>query len=124
MGIVEPKMTVVSEYNDLQESASKLLEKAYLRCVFSIFEDADLTDDSDGDRWLVKHPDIFSTEPVIEGEVKIKYGSWLSNGKYIKVSNPTWKDLINFFDNSCTGDHIFFEGLYLEDGELTLIAGS
>lgn len=123
MGIVEPKMTVVSEYNDLQKSVDELLGRRS-RCVFSIFEEADLAEHSSDNWWLVKHPDIFSADPVIEGEVKIKYDSWYNKGKYIKVSNPTWRDLINFFDISCTGDHIFFEGLYLEDGELALIAGS
>lgn len=118
---IEIKYTKTSEYYDLEKSVKELIGKSP-RTVFSIFKDADHKSTKENG-WLVSHPDIFSEEPAIEGDVNLIYEGWVET-TIEKMSNPTWKDIIIFFDNAPNDGHVFLEGFYREDNDVYIVAGS
>ncbi len=118
---IEIKYDKVSEYEDLEKTAKGLIEGP-CRTIFSIFKEADSPSTKE-DGWLVSHPDILSDEPVIDGVVNLVYDGW--EGTTIeKVSNPTWKKIIRFFNNAPHGGYVFLEGLRREENDVYIVAGS
>jgi hypothetical protein len=111
----------VSEEEDLQRAVKELIGKSP-RTIFSVFKDAEHKS-TKKNGWLVSHPDILSEEPVIGGDVNLVYEGW-EDTAIEKVSNPTWRDIITFFDNVVDGHHVFLEGLCIEDNDVYILAGS
>jgi hypothetical protein len=111
------KDTKVMRYDDLQRKTNELIDGKKTLAEFSIFKDMGGRDEE----WMVKAPDIESTNPVIEGDVVFYSDYWrlTDYNKGEKVysvvyTNPTWKDIINAANNMLmrTCDYgLFFEGL-------------
>lgn len=118
---IEIEYNKVSEEEDLQRAVKELIGKSP-RTIFSVFKDAEHKS-TKKNGWLVSHPDILSEAPVVEGDVNLVYEGW-EDTAIEKVSNPTWRDIITFFDNVTDGHHVFLEGLYSEDNDVYIVAGS
>lgn len=111
--------TKTIEHGQLQKTAEKLTGNWSPMIVFSIFKDLD--DDfarEPGTKWLVRAPDIESTEPVIEGDVVFFINYWRFGDEPVcseKITNPTWRDIIRACDDLMImysdGDGIFLEGI-------------
>lgn len=106
-------------YDVLCNKASSLIDNAVKYLTFSIFTD----DGTENGNWMVKHPNIESTDPVIEGEVGFYSDYWrltdYNNGDVVYsevVTNPNWKDIINAANDmlvrTCEYE-LFLEGLTL-----------
>lgn len=102
-------------YNDLKSKADEMIDSERKLIEFSIFETISGRDEE----WMVKAPDIESTEPVIEGDVIFYSDYWrlTAYNKDEKVfttvfTNPTWKDIINSVNNMLLRTCNY--GLYLE----------
>lgn len=80
---------------------------------FSIFESFD----NEEGVWMVNAPDIESTNAVIGGEVQFVADYWRVAEMPIYscvVKNPTWKDIINIFNDALQqgdGQGVYLEGL-------------
>lgn len=89
------------------------------RVIFSMFTDTKNTEytPSEPDDWIVDAPDILSTKPIIEGEVRFTINYWrvADEPVFSKVySNPSWKDIINACNDLLQGgdsDGVYLEGL-------------
>lgn len=107
-----------STYEHFQTVAESLIDAdKEKRIVFSIFE---TSEDLIGDDWTVKHPDITSSEPVIEGRCIFFINYWRVSEDEIyskEYTNPTWKDIINACNNLLqNGDGC---GVFLENIEFS-----
>lgn len=80
--------------------------------------------DGDYNDNVVNHPDILSTEPILEGEVTVKIIDW--DEKEMKMYNPTWKDIATFFTEFNDGHHIYFEDVRVNEMNdvIEIISGS
>jgi hypothetical protein len=91
--------TATSSYNSLQESAKAMCKHKSAQgntgLVFSIFEDAYGTPGKD---WVVKHPDIWSDEPVFEGNCVFFSNYWRIADHQVNseiMPSPCWSEIIN-----------------------------
>lgn len=92
--------TATSSYDTLQKAAKAMCKhKSKLGRVgveFSMFE-SDKGCPIEGD-WIVKHPDIWSDEPVFEGTCVFYSDYWRISDKPVfsdDMPNPRWEEIIN-----------------------------
>jgi len=119
----ELKYDKVSEYGMLQKLWNDLHDELKCKSVFSMFTELEGVP-YDPDNWQVKHPDILSDEPLVEGKVVIKSMDW--DGNDVEAVNPTWRDVAKFFSYYNDGHHVFLEDL-IWDGQtrtIEIISGS
>jgi len=125
--LTEPllKNTATSSYSTLQKATEAMCKhrsaKGNVGITFSIFETSKKDKgDIDGD-WIVDHPDIWSDEPVFEGNCIFFSDYWriAENPVYSEtMSNPRWEEIISEAgrqlidpeDGSCAC--LFLEGFY------------
>lgn len=97
-------------YDELQELVASMCEQEPIVC-FSIFESFD---NSEG-VWMVNAPDIESLDRVIACKVQFMTDYWRVSDEPVYspvVVNPTWRDIINIFNDMLQqGDR---QGIYLE----------
>lgn len=103
----------VYEYSDLQKLAHAMCTNKPV-LIFSMFASIE-EEEFDVNRWMVRAPDIDSTEPVFKGKVQFMTDYWrVSNMPLYSevVENPTWMTIINIFNDMLqNGDGC---GVYLE----------
>lgn len=104
-----------STYKTLTNDVNNLIEEGKeKRVIFSMFE---TLDSNVVDQWTVKHPDITSSTPVIEGRCVFFINYWRVSEEEVhskELTNPTWKDIINACNNllqSGDGCGIFLENI-------------
>jgi hypothetical protein len=119
---VEIKYSQEGIESEINQKVKELIGRAP-KTVFSIFKTKQWPTSEKGDIWYVEYPDIFSTDPVVEGDVNLVYNGWETDS-IVKYTNPTWKDIILFFENAADGHHIFLEGLYRDGNDIQIVAGS
>jgi len=113
---VSTPMTITSEYKEMSNSVESLIGKPP-RFEFSIFES-----DYSKEGFYVKHPDLHSTKPIVEGKVQFAADYWRINEttevKTPILENPTWKDILvatnNLLEENNAGG-IFLEFLTITD---------
>lgn len=101
-------------YDELQELVASMCEQEPIVC-FSIFESFD---NSEG-VWMVNAPDVESLDRVIACKVQFVADYWRVADEPVYspvVLNPTWRDIINIFNDMLQqGDR---QGIYLEGLDL------
>jgi hypothetical protein len=113
---INTPMTEISEYNEMSKSVATLIGKNP-RFEFSIIQ----SHNSDNG-FYVKHPNLNSMEPVIEGKVQLGTDYWRVNEKNAVTTpvleNPTWKDILiatnNLLEENDAGG-IFLEFLTIKN---------
>ena len=101
------------DYDELQELAASMCKQEPI-LIFSIFGD----DKCNADimhQWRVKAPDIESPGRVIACQVQFMTDYWRVSSEPIYspiVVNPTWRDIINIFNDMLQGGDR--QGIYLE----------
>ena len=92
--------TATSTYNTLQKATKAMCKhksaQGNVGLSFSLFE-TNKDDKGDSDNWLVDHPDIWSDEPVFEGQVIFYSDYWriAEEPVYSDVMpRPRWSEVI------------------------------
>lgn len=115
-------LTATSEYNHLQKCVKAMCKDTSAMgnkgIIFSIFESAYGTPGKD---WVVRHPDIWSEEPVFLGDCIFVTDYWRVSDKVIYsaiMRDPTWMDIINECNRQLIDPEdgstaqLFLEGFY------------
>lgn len=115
-------LTATSLYDTLQSAARGMCKDTSRQgnkgLVFSIFESAYGTPGKD---WVVKHPDIWSEEPVFTGDCIFMTDYWRVADKEIYsaiMRDPTWADIISECNRQLIDPEdgstaqLFLEGFY------------
>ena len=102
------------EYNELQELvASMCRQEPIVR--FCIFKTNEAKSTKDRNTWFVDAPDVESLDRVIACKVQFMTDYWRVSDEPVYspvVVNPTWRDIINIFNDMLQqGDR---QGIYLE----------
>jgi hypothetical protein len=119
------ELTVFSPYGTLQKAAKEMCKhtskEGNIGLVFSIYETAFKTLSKQGFDVIVKHPDIYSDEPVFEGNCVFFSSYWRISDKKVYsevMPNPRWEEIIaeaNFQlidPNDGSTACLFLEGFY------------
>lgn len=102
------------EYSELQELVASMCEQEPI-VNFSIFKTNEAKSTKDRDIWFVDAPDVESLDRVIACKVQFVADYWRVADEPVfshVVVNPTWRDIINIFNDMLQqGDR---QGIYLE----------
>jgi len=120
MKLIDIPLNSTYEYDDLQKLTRIMCTNEPI-LIFSMFKTVEVSNDINPDSWMVKAPDIDSTEPVFIGLVQFMAHYWRVSEVplYSKVvENPTWMMIINIFNDMLqNGDKqgCYLEGFYHEN---------
>jgi hypothetical protein len=82
-------------YSNMIAKIQQILEKP-LSFAFEFYEVVDQFSNENGEEdWLVRFPDITSTEPVLWGETILVY-----NNNQKAIADPSWKHILDFINNT------------------------
>lgn len=93
--------TATSSYVSLQKATEAMCKhrskKGNIGLTFSIFETSPKDKGLDSGDWIVKHPDIWSDEPVFEGNCVFFSDYWRISDNQVNseiMPNPRWSEII------------------------------
>jgi hypothetical protein len=93
------ELTATSSYNTMQKATKAMCKhrskEGNIGLIFSIFDTAYGGGSED---WVVKHPDIWSDEPVFEGNCVFFSDYWRISDEQVNseiMPNPRWSEIIN-----------------------------
>ena len=96
------ELTVFSTYGTLQKAAKEMCKhrskEGNIGLVFSIYETSFKTLSHQGFDVIVKHPDIYSDEPVFEGNCVFFSNYWRIADEQVNseiMPNPRWSEIIS-----------------------------
>ena len=91
--------TATSSYNTLQEATRAMCKhKSKLGRVGLEFSMFDSVSNGGTEEWVVKHPDIYSDEPVFEGNCIFFSSYWRISDEQVNsevMPSPRWNEIIN-----------------------------
>ena len=94
--------TAISSYASLQKATEAMCKhrskQGNVGITFSLFETSPKDKGLDSGDWIVKHPDIWSDEPVFEGTCVFYSDYWRIGDKKVyseDMPNPRWSEIIN-----------------------------
>jgi hypothetical protein len=119
-------LTATSSYATLQKAMEGICEhrsrQGNLGLTFSIFETSKTLDKGlDSGDWIVDHPDIWSEEPVFQGDCVFLTDYWRVSDKEVYsavMRDPTWAEIINECNRQLIDPEdgstaqLFLEGFY------------
>ena len=92
------ELTATSSYNTMQKATKAMCKhrskEGNIGLIFSIFDTAYGGGSED---WVVKHPDIWSDEPVFEGNCVFFSDYWRISDNQVNseiMPNPRWSEII------------------------------
>ena len=94
--------TATSSYASLQKATEAMCKhrskQGNVGITFSLFETSPKDKGLDSGDWIVKHPDIWSDEPVFEGTCVFYSDYWRLGDKPVysdDMPNPRWEEIIS-----------------------------
>jgi hypothetical protein len=116
------ELTATSSYNTLQKATKGMCKhKSKLGRVGLEFSMFDSVSNGGTEEWIVRHPDIWSDEPVFEGNCIFFSSYWRISDEQVNsevMPNPRWEEMINeagrqlIDPNDGSTACLFLEGFY------------